>query len=119
MVANPLEARRGEVWRTELQEPVAFEPGKRRPVLVVSSDRFNRSRIRTVLAAALTTDLRLTGGPGNVRLAAEEAGLPRDSVVNISQVITIDKSFLTGRAGKVGSRALLAVEDGLRTVLAL
>jgi len=110
---------RGEVWWAELPEPVASEPGHRRPVLVVSSDRFNRSRIRTVLAAVLTTNLRLADAPGNVPVAAEEAGLSRDSVVNVSQVVTVDKSFLTERAGRVGARALLAVEDGLRTVMAL
>lgn len=110
---------RGEVWWAEPPEPAASEPGYRRPVLVVSSDRFNRSRIRTVLAVTLTTNLRLAEAPGNVLVAAEEAGLSRDSVVNVSQVVTVDKEFLAERAGRVGARALLAVEDGLRTVLAL
>jgi mRNA interferase MazF len=110
---------RGEVWWAELPEPAASEPGYRRPVLVVSSDEFNRSRIRTVVAAVLTTNLRLVAAPGNVLVAAEETGLPRDSVVNVSQVFTVDKSFLAERVGLVGSRAMLAVEDGLRTVLAL
>lgn len=113
------EIRRGDLWWAELPEPVASEPGYRRPVLVVSSDHFNRSRIRTVLAAALTTNLRLAEVPGNVLVAAEETGLPRDSVVNVSQVITINKSFLTERAGRVGARTLLAIEDGLRMILAL
>jgi mRNA interferase MazF len=111
--------RRGEVWWAGLPEPAASEPGYRRPVLVVSSDEFNRSRIRTVVAAILTTNLRLAAAPGNVLVAAGETGLPRDSVVNVSQVVTVDKSFLTDRAGLVGGRAMLAVEDGLRTVLAL
>lgn len=112
--------RRGEVWWAGLPEPTASEPGyRRRPVLVVSSDEFNRSRIRTVVAAVLTTNLRLAAAPGNVLVAAEETGLPRDSVVNVSQVVTVDKSFLDERAGLVDGRAMLAVEDGLRTVLAL
>ena len=111
--------RRGEVWWAGLPEPAASEPGYRRPVLVVSSDEFNRSRIRTVVAAVLTTNLRLAAAPGNVLVAAGETGLPRDSVVNVSQVVTVDKSFLAERAGLVGGRAMLAVEDGLRTVLAL
>jgi mRNA interferase MazF len=110
---------RGEVWWAALPDPAASEPGYRRPVLVVSSDEFNRSRIRTVVAAILTTNLRLAAAPGNVLVAAGETGLPRDSVVNVSQVVTVDKSFLTDRAGLVGGRAMLAVEDGLRTVLAL
>ncbi len=110
---------RGEVWWAELPEPVASEPGYRRPILVVQSDEFNRSRIRTVVAAVLTTNLGLARAPGNVLVAAEETGLPRDSVVNVSQVVTVDKSFLAERAGAVDGRAMLAVEDGLRTVLAL
>lgn len=88
-------------------------------MLVVSSDDFNRSRIKTVLAAALTTNLRLAEAPGNVLVPAEETGLPRNSVVNVSQVVTLDKSILAERAGLLGGRAMLAVEDGLRTVLAL
>lgn len=110
---------RGEVWWAALSEPVASEPGYRRPVLVVSSDEFNGSRIRTVVAAVLTTNLRLAAAPGNVLVVAEETGLPRDSVVNVSQVVTLDKSFLAERTGLIGGRAMLAVEDGLRTVLAL
>lgn len=111
--------RRGEVWWAELAEPVTSEPGYRRPVLVVSSDDFNRSRIRTVIAAALTTNLRIAEAPGNVLVAALETGLPRDSVVNVSQVVTLDKSFLVERVGRIGARAMLAVEEGLRTALAL
>ncbi len=110
---------RGEVWWAEFPEPLASEPGYRRPVLVVQSDEFNRSRILSVVAAVLTTNLGLARAPGNVLVAAEETGLPRDSVVNVSQVVTLDRSFLAERAGLVGSRAMLAVEDGLRTVLAL
>lgn len=112
-------ASRGEVWWAELAEPVASEPGYRRPVLVVSSDDFNRSRIRTVIAAILTTNPRLAEAPGNVLVATEETGLPRDSVVNGSQIVTLDKSFLAERVGRVGARAMLAVENGLRTALAL
>ena len=111
--------RRGEVWWTELSEPTASEPGYRRPVLIVQADEFNRSRIRTVIVAVLTTNLHLAAAPGNVLVAAEETGLSRDWVVNVSQVVTVDKSFLAERVGLVGGRAMLAVEDGLRTVLAL
>jgi mRNA interferase MazF len=118
-MVTPVGIRRGEVWWARLPEPAASEPGYRRPVLVVSSDEFNRSRIRTVLAAALTTNLRLAEAPGNVLVAAGDAGLPRDSVVNVSQIVTVDKSFLGERAGRIGARSLLAVENGLRLVLAL
>lgn len=97
----------------------ASEPGYRRPVLVVQSDDFNRSCIRNVIAATLTTNLRLSEAPGNVAVAAEDTGLSRDSVINVSQLITLDKSFLVERAGQVEDRLMLQVEDGIRLALAL
>jgi len=97
---------RGTVWWAELPDPVASEPGFRRPVVIVSSDAFNRSRIRTVVAVVLTSNLRLAEAPGNVLIAAADSGLPRDSVANVSQVITIDKSFFTKRCGRLSSLAL-------------
>lgn len=111
--------RRGEVWWAGLPETAASEPGYRRPVLVVSSDDFNHSRIRSVIAAVLTTNLRLAQAPGNVLVGAEETELPRNSVVNVSQVVTVEKSFLAKRTGSVGSRSMLTVEDGLGPVLVL
>lgn len=102
-----------------MPEPEASEPGYRRPVLVVQSDDFNRSRIRTVIAVALTTNLRLSEAPGNVFVPAEDTGLARDSVVNVSQLVTLDRSFLAERAGEVEYRLMLQVEGGLRLVLAL
>ncbi len=110
---------RGEIWWADLPQPVASEPGYRRPVLIVQSDEFNRSRIRTVVATILTTNLRLAQAPGNVLVAASDSGLPRDSVINVSQVITIDKSFLTEQAGQVSEVIMLTVDEGLRLVLAL
>jgi len=80
---------------------------------VVSSDRFNRSRISTVIAVAITSNLRLAGAPGNVELAAEESGLDRDSVVNVSQIVTIDKSALSDRAGQVEPATMRRIEAGL------
>lgn len=111
--------RRGEIWWAELPEPVASEPGYRRPVLIIQSDDFNRSRIHTVIAAVLTTNLRLAVAPGNVPLTTDDTELPRDSVVNVSQIITIDKTFLTERVSRVSDRVMLMVEDGIRAVLAL
>lgn len=111
--------RRGEVWWAELPEPAASEPGYRRPVLIVQSDDFNRSRIRTVISVVLTTNLRLAEAPGNVLVTKEDTTLPRDSVANVSQVITFDKTFLTERVSHVSDRIMMSVEDGLRTVLAL
>jgi len=80
---------------------------------VASSDRFNRSRISTVIAIAITSNLRLAGAPGNVELAAEESGLDRDSVVNVSQIVTIDKSALSDRAGQVEPATMRRIEAGL------
>src|SRR3990172_5498911 len=110
---------RGAVWWAELPDPVASEPGFRRPVVIVSSDVFNQSRIRTVVAVVLTSNLRLAEVPGNVLIAAADSGLPKDSVANVSQVITIDKSFLTRRSGRLPSRLMKALDDGLRLVLSL
>jgi mRNA interferase MazF len=88
-------------------------------VLIVQSDDFNRSRIRTVIAVVLTTNLRLAEAPGNVLLAAEDATLPRDSVANVSQIITVDRTSLTEQVSKVSDRIMMSVEDGVRTALAL
>lgn len=110
---------RGEIWLADLPTPVASEPGYRRPVLVIQSDDFNRSRIRTVIVAVLTTNLRLAEAPGNVLVTTDETGLLPDSVVNVSQIITVDKSFLTEQVSQVNDRVMLLVEDGLRVVLAL
>jgi len=102
-----------------MREPVGSEPGLRRPVVVISSDEFNRSRIRTVLVAAVTGNLALAEAPGNVTVDALESGLPRDSVVNVSKVATLDKDFPGDRVGSLDTRAMLAVDEGLRTALGL
>jgi len=108
---------RGQVWWADLGEPDGSEPGFRRPLLVVSSDAFNRSRIRTVIAVVLTANLRLVDAPGNVLVPAMEAGLPRDSVANVSQVVTLDKEFLSELAGRIKGRVLSDIDSGLRLVL--
>lgn len=110
--------KRGEVWWASLRDPAGSEPGYRRPVLIVSANSFNDSRINTVLAAVVTTNLRLGDAPGNVRLPAR-TGLAKPSVVNVSQVITVDKSFLTVRVGRIGPHAMAQVDQGLRLVLGL
>ena len=88
-------------------------------MLIVQSDDFNRSRIRTVISVVLTTNLRLAEAPGNVLVTKEDTSLPRDSVANVSQTITLDKTFLTERVSRVSDRIMMSIEDGLRTVLAL
>jgi mRNA interferase MazF len=102
-----------------LGEPEGSEPGFRRPVVIVQSDAFNRSRIRTVIAVVLTANLRLVDAPGNVLVPAKVSGLSKDSVANVSQVVTLDKDFLTELAGRLKGPLLSAVDSGLRQVLGL
>ena len=111
--------RRGEIWWASLGEPRGSEPGYRRPVLVVQADAFNRSRIHTVLVVAITSNLRLAEAPGNVRLTRRQSKLARASVVNVSQVLTLDRRVLTERAGRLPPKPLAEVERGLRLVLSL
>ncbi len=110
---------RGEVWWASLRSPQASEPGYRRPVLIVQSDAFNRSRIATVIAVVLSSNLRLAEAPGNVRLAARSTGLQRDSVANVSQVITIDRCFLTQKVRRLPETVMREIDTGLRLVLSL
>ena len=111
--------RRGEVWWASLPGPSGSGPGFRRPVLIVSANSFNESRIRTVVVAAITSNLRLGDAPGNVRLLSRTAGLSKPSVVNVSQLLSVDKSFCTERLGRIPPRALAEVDKGLRAVLSL
>lgn len=110
---------RGQVWWADLGEPDGSEPGFRRPVLIISNDAFNRSRIRTVIAVVLTANLRLVDAPGNVLVPAKVSGLPKDSVANVSQVVTLDKEFLTEPAGRIRGRLLSDIDSGLRLALSL
>jgi mRNA interferase MazF len=110
---------RGQVWWAELGEPAGSEPGFRRPVLIVQSDAFNRSRLRTVIAVVLTSNLRILDAPGNVLIPAKAAGLPKDSIANVSQIITVDRDFLTDHAGRIRGQLLQDVDAGLRLVLDL
>lgn len=93
--------KRGEIWWADLPDPIASEPGYRRPLVVIQIDEFNRSRINTLVVVVLTTNLRVSEAPGNVFLKSEQTGLPKDSVANVSQILTVDKSFLTEKAGKL------------------
>lgn len=113
------EIHRGEIWWADLPAPRRSEPGYRRPVLVVQAESFNLSRIQTTIVAAITTNLDLAKAPGNVLLPARSAGLARDSVVNVSQLLTLDRDFLSEHAGTLPPRLQRSVDDGLRTVLQL
>ena len=111
--------RRGEIWWASLPEPAGSGPGFRRPLLIVSANSFNESRISTVVAAVITSNLRLADAPGNVRLPIKGTGLAKASAVNVSQIITVDKTFLTQRIGRLSPRLLAEVDDGLRLVFTI
>ena len=111
--------RRGEIWWAELPVPRGSEPGYRQPVLIIQSDEFNASRIGTVLTVILTSNLEIAAAPGNVLLARRKSKLPRDSVANVSQVYTIDRSFLRSRISTLPHALMGSVDAGLRLVMAL
>ena len=111
--------RRGEIWWADLAEPRGSESGFRHPVLILQAEPFNRSRLRTVVGIIVSSNTRLLDAPGNVLLPAKETGLPRDSVANVTQFVTIDRDYLEDRAGRVAPRTVARVEAGVRLVLDL
>ena len=110
---------RREVWWAELDEPRGSEPGFRRPLLIVQADAFNRSRLRTVLGIVLSSNTSLLDAPGNVLLPGKQTGLPRESVANVTQVITLDQDYLRERAGRIPPKLMAHVDAGLKLVLDL
>ena len=111
--------KRGEIWWASMGEPRGSEPGFRRPVVIVSSNEFNDSYIQTVICATITSNLRLAGAPGNFKITKSKSGLSKESVVNISQIITLDKSFLTEQVSNLNNKQLISLNEGLRLVLKL
>jgi mRNA interferase MazF len=110
---------RGEVWWADLGLPRGSAPALRRPVLVISDDRYNASRLQTVTVVVLTSTKRLAALPGNLAVGADLSGLDRDSVVNVTQVATVDRAALEERAGALPPWVMTQVDDGLRRALAL
>jgi mRNA interferase MazF len=110
---------RGEIWWANLPDPVGSEPGYRRPVLVIQDDTFTESRISTVIVVMITSNIQLAEAPGNVLLPRGVSGLPKDSVANVSQIFTIDKTFLVERLGSLPDYLQEEVDEGLRTILYL
>lgn len=107
----------GEVWWADLPDPVGSGPGFRRPVLVVQGNELNRSRIRTVVAVPLTSNLKWANAPCNALLPAGMTGLPQDSVANVSQLVSLDRSLLTERVGILSQTMLELVLSGIDIVL--
>lgn len=110
---------RREVWWADLDEPRESGPGFRRPILIVQADAFNRSRLRTIIGVALSSNTRLLDAPGNVLLPAMRTGLPRDSVANVSQILILDKDYLVDRPGQISRKLMARVAAGVRLVLDL
>lgn len=107
----------GDIWWADLGDPVGSEPGYRRPVVVVQGDAFNRSTLGTVVAVSLTSNLQWADAPGNVLLRAKETGLPKDSVANVTQLVTLDRGTLVERCGRLTDAKLRLVLAGVELVL--
>jgi mRNA interferase MazF len=112
-----VEVTQGDVWWADLPEPTGSGPGFRRPVVVVQGNPLNRSRIATVVCVPLTSNIVWADAPGNVLLAAKATGLPKDSVANVSQIITLDRSLLTERVSRLGPKPLAQILHGVDVVL--
>jgi len=107
----------GYVYWADLPAPTGSGPGFRRPVIVVQGDALNRSRVRTVVCVPLTSNLRWADAPGNVLLSARATGLPKDSVANVSQIVSLDRALLSREVGKLSKRQLDLILGGIDIVL--
>ena len=111
--------KRGDIWWAALPEPAGSGPGYRRPVLIIQSNEFNESKINTIIAVVITSNTRLASAPGNILLPSKKSKLSKESIINVSQVITIDRSYLTEKVHSLSSSIVAQVDDGLRLVLKL
>ena len=108
--------KQGDIYWVDLEEPRGSAPGYRHPHVVVQNNLFNHSRIQTVVVCALTSNLKRAGAPGNVMLDKNEGGLPKQSVVNVSQIFTVDKAQLSERIGTLSAQRVRQILDGMRLV---
>ena len=106
-----------EIWWADMPAPTGSGPGFRRPVIVVQGDALNLSRIATVVCVPLTSNLRWANAPGNVALAARLTGLAKDSVANVSQIVTLDRDLLANRVGKLARAKLELILTGIDVIL--
>lgn len=111
--------RRGEIWWVDLPPPTGSGPGFRHPAVIIQNNRFNESRLATLIVAMITSNLRLSEAPGNVTLTPKESGLPRASVVNITQLFTVDRHQLHRQVGRLPDGKRAELDCGLRFALAL
>lgn len=110
---------RGEIWWANLPQPDKSEPGFRRPVLIIQNNLFNKSKINTVVCCIVTSNLLLEKAPGNIVLSKNLSKLPKKSVVNVSQIVTLDKRFLFKYVSTLSNRLIRQIESGVRLVLDL
>lgn len=111
--------KRGEIWWADLPEPKGSAPGYRRPVVIIQADALNKANLNTTIAAMITTNLELAEMHGNVILKKHQSGLPKDSVVNVTQIFTLDKIILIEFVETLSERKMEQIEKGLRLVLSL
>ena len=110
---------RGEIWWANLSTPKSSEQGYKRPVLIIQADSFNKSKLNTIICAVITSNITLSKAPGNIRLTKSESKLPKESVINISQIITIDKSLLKKYVSSINETIIKKVESGIKIVLGI
>ena len=110
---------RGEIWWADLPEPTGSSPGYRRPVIIIQSEGFNRTNLNTSIVATISTNLELAEMRGNVLLKKHQSELPKDSVVNVTQIFTLDKTLLFEYFSTISERKMEQIDNGLRLVLAL
>jgi mRNA interferase MazF len=110
---------RGEIWWTDLPEPRGSIPGFRHPVLIIQSNKFNQTKLNTFVGVVITSNLRLSKMPGNVLIVPQQSGLPENSVVNVTQIVTADKTDLLEFVGSLSERKMEQIDQGLRLVLSI
>ncbi len=110
---------RGEIWWVDLGIPFGSEPGFKRPVLIVQNDSFNESNINTIVVVPLTTNMNLAEAPANFILTRKDTNLPKDSVVNVSQIVTLDRERFISKVSELKSKSMKKIEEGIRIVLSL
>lgn len=111
--------RRGDVWWADLPEPKGSMPGFQHPIVIVQQNDFNQTNLKTIVGVVITTNLRLANMPGNVSLTPRQSGLPEDSVVNVTQLVTANKSDLLGFVETLSERKMEQIDEGLRLILFL
>ena len=107
---------RGDIWWVDLGVPFGSEPGFKRPVVLIQDDSFNKSNIQTVIVASITTNLKLADAPGNIYIEPEESGLPKNGVINISQISTIDKQRLIEKVSRLPPSTIHEIDFGLKMI---